>query len=57
MAQRVGDRDKIAWSIKRIAFTIPSNPMSDRVQLVIETYETNDDTQAGAERGGEGPPP
>ena len=57
MAQRVGDRDKVAWSIKRIAFTIPSNPMSDRIQLVIETYETNDDTQAGAERGGEGPPP
>ena len=42
MIERVGDRDKSSWSIKPIAFTIPSNPMSDRVQLVIETYGTKD---------------
>lgn len=34
--QRVGDRDKVAYSIKPYAFTIPANPMSDRVQKVIE---------------------
>lgn len=34
--QRVGDRDKEAYSIKPYAFTIPSNPMSDRIQKVIE---------------------
>lgn len=33
--QKVGDRDKDQWSIKDIAFTIPANPMSDRVQMVI----------------------
>lgn len=37
--QRVGDRDKVAWSIKDIAFTIASNPMSDRMQLVLVVYE------------------
>lgn len=37
--QRVGDRDKVAWSVKDIAFTIAANPMSDRGQLVIEVYE------------------
>lgn len=31
-----------AWSIKDHAFTVPANPMSDRVQLVIEIYETED---------------
>ena len=31
----MGDRDKILWSIKEIAFTIPSNPMSDRIQYLI----------------------
>jgi hypothetical protein len=36
MVQRVGDRDKVAYSIKPYAFTIPANPMSDRVQLVLE---------------------
>jgi len=40
MAQRVGDYDDPGWSIKTIAFTVPANPMSDRVQLVIEVYET-----------------
>ena len=39
MIERVGDRDKEAWSIKDYAFTIPANPMSDRVQMVLETYE------------------
>lgn len=38
--QKVGDRDKNYWSIKDYAFTIPANPMSDRVQLVIEIDET-----------------
>ena len=43
MAQRVGDRDASPplWSIKTVAFTIPANPMSDRVQLVIEIYESD----------------
>ena len=40
--QRVGDRGGQAWSIKDHAFTVPANPMSDRVQLVIEIYETED---------------
>lgn len=39
MIQRVGDRDKELWSIKDHAFTIPANPMSDRVQMVVEVYE------------------
>ena len=34
--QRVGDRDKISYSVKPYAFTIPTNPMSDRIQKVIE---------------------
>ena len=36
MIQRVGDRDKVCWSIKDYAFTIPANPMSDRFQMVLE---------------------
>ena len=36
----VGDRDKPTISIKDYAFTIPANPMSDRIQKVIEIYET-----------------
>lgn len=43
MIQKVGDRDKSEWSIKDFAFTIPSNPMSDRVQMVIEIYERDSD--------------
>ena len=39
MIQRVGDRDKIAWSVKEYAFTVAANPMSDRVQLVLEVWE------------------
>lgn len=37
--QRMGDRDKEVWSVKDIAFTIPANPMSDRVQLIVMIYE------------------
>lgn len=37
--QKVGDRDKDMWSVKDYAFTIPANPMSDRVQMVVELYE------------------
>ena len=38
MIQRVGDRDNPMLSIRDYAFTIPANPMSDRVQMVVE-YE------------------
>ena len=37
--QRVGDRDKESWSVKDYAFTIPANPMSDRVQMIVMLYE------------------
>ena len=37
--QRVGDRDKEIWSVKDYAFTVPANPMSDRVQMVVELYD------------------
>ena len=37
--QFVGDRDRPMISIKDISFTIAANPMSDRVQKVIEIYE------------------
>jgi len=46
--QRVGDRDKECWSVKDYAFTIPANPMSDRVQMITEVYES-DDPDEGAE--------
>ena len=36
ITQRVGDRDKVKYSFKTYAFTIPANPMSDRGQLLIE---------------------
>ena len=39
MIQRVGDRDKEGWRVKDYAFTIPANPMSDRIQMVLEIYE------------------
>ena len=46
IVQRVGDRDKVAYSQKPYAFTIPSNPMSDRVQMVIELcYEDREPAQ------------
>lgn len=37
--QRVGDRDKESWSVRDFAFTIPANPMSDRIQLIVEIHE------------------
>lgn len=37
--QFVGDRDKPKISIKDIAFCLAANPMSDRMQRVIEIYE------------------
>ena len=46
MIQKVGDRDKTAFSIKPYAFTIPCNPMSDRVQMVIEYEEQETETAA-----------
>jgi len=45
MIQRVGDRDKVCWSVKEYAFTIPANPMSDRVQMVLEIYEEDSGIQ------------
>ncbi len=42
MIQAVGDRGGQSYSVKPCAFTIPANPMSDRVQRVIETHETED---------------
>ena len=47
MINRVGDRDKVAWSIKPYAFTIPANPMSDRVQLVLEIEDADQQTYSG----------
>ena len=37
--QKVGDRDKALWSVKEISFTIPVNPMSDRIQMILFCYE------------------
>ena len=42
MIQKVGDRDNPSLSIKDIAFTINANPMSDRLQKVIEVYAEHD---------------
>lgn len=39
--QYVGDRDKPTISIKDIAFTIAANPMSDRMQRIIEIKDTD----------------
>lgn len=50
--QRVGDRDKVAYSIKDIAFTVPANPMSDRVQMIIEIYD--DKVQTAKAKDGDG---
>lgn len=44
MIEKVGDRDKNSYSIKEYAFTINANPMSDRVQMVMEIYEDSSDT-------------
>lgn len=35
----VGDRGRESISIKDYAFTIAANPMSDRLQKVLEIYE------------------
>ena len=45
MMQRVGDMDKVCWSIKEIAFTLTANAQS-KVQLVIEAHETASDKPA-----------
>ena len=42
MVQKVGDRDNPSLSVKDIAFTISANPISDRLQKVIEIYEGED---------------
>lgn len=44
MIQRVGDRDKICWSIKDIAFTITANAQS-KVQKVLEVYEDQEPSE------------
>ncbi len=31
MVQRVGDRGRDRWSVRDYAFTVASNPMSDRI--------------------------
>ena len=43
MIQKVGDRDNPSLSVKDIAFTISANPMSDRLQKVIEIYNERED--------------
>lgn len=45
MIQRVGDRDKESWSVKGYAFTVPANPMSDRIQMVVEIYDEDSGIQ------------
>lgn len=38
--QRCGDRDKEAYSFSdKHVYTIPANPMSDRIQRAIIIYE------------------
>ena len=39
MFQLVGDRSSPSTSVKRWAFTISANPMSDRMQKVLLIYE------------------
>ena len=48
--QKVGDRDKPSLSFKDYAFTVPANPMSDRVQMVIEYDEENSCIRTGAKQ-------
>ena len=43
MIQKVGDRDNHSLSLKDIAFAISANPMSDRLQKVIEIYNERED--------------
>lgn len=51
MIQRVGDRDKVCWSIKDYAFTIPANPMSDRFQMVMEIIDDKDTREGTWHKG------
>lgn len=51
MIQKVGDRDNPSLSIKDIAFTINANPMSDRLQKVIEVYEKDTQIRSEQEQG------
>lgn len=53
MIQKVGDRDNPSLSIKDIAFTINANPMSDRLQKVIEVYEKDTQIRSEQEQGQE----
>ena len=46
MMQKVGDRDKPTTSVKEIAFCVNANPMSDRMQMVVEIYEHDTETWA-----------
>ena len=45
--QKVGDRGGNSYSIKPYAFTIPTNPMSDRIQQVIEIEYENRQVDCG----------
>lgn len=54
MIQKVGDRDNPSLSIKDIAFTINANPMSDRLQKVIEVYEEDKQIRSKPVKGQEG---
>ena len=45
MIQKVGDRDNPSLSLKDIAFTISANPMSDRLQKVIEIYNERENAK------------
>lgn len=42
IGQQVGDRGRSYWSFKNYAFTVPANPMSDRMQLVFQYEEITD---------------
>ena len=40
--QKVGDRGNDYYSFRQsYANCVPANPMSDRVQMLLEIYETN----------------
>jgi len=38
MIEKAGDRNNSRFVVRDYAFTIPANPMSDRLQMVIEIY-------------------
>lgn len=50
--QKYGDRGGNVGSIRDYAHTIPSNPMSDRGQMVIEIYERNDELYDSGQSSG-----